>query len=81
MCLFEKVELHNAVATLGTAMTHEHGAFCSSCMYRSSSAMTEIRLVAFATYKFAGNGLYILPFEIVDNKYGLEPMKPLIYAR
>lgn len=71
---FEKIDYHNAVATLGTAITKEQLRLLKQLhapiivCYDGDSAGRN------ATYKFGKlareNGI---PFEIVDNKFGLDP--------
>lgn len=71
---FEKVELHNALATLGTACTKEQIRLLKQLhvpiilCYDGDSAGRS------ATYKFGKIAReHGVPFEIVDNRYGLDP--------
>lgn len=70
----EKVELHNAVATLGTAMTKEQLRLLQLLHVPIVVCYDGDKAGRNATYKFGKMAREAqLPFEIVDNKYGLDP--------
>ena len=70
----EKVELHNAVATLGTAMTKEQLRLLQLLHVPIVICYDGDKAGRNATYKFGKMAREAqLPFEIVDNKYGLDP--------
>ncbi|MEF2783769.1 MAG: DNA primase [Clostridium sp.] len=71
---FEKVDLHNAVATLGTAITKEQLRLLQMLHVPIVVCYDGDAAGRNATYKFGKLAREMsLPFEIVDNKYGLDP--------
>ena len=77
----EKVELHNAVATLGTAMTKEQLRLLQLLHVPIVVCYDGDKAGRNATYNFGKMAREAqLPFEIVDNNYGLIRMKSLMYT-
>ena len=71
---FEKVELHNAVATLGTACTKEQIRLLKQLHAPVIVCYDGDMAGRNATYKFGKIAKeHQIPFEIVDNKFGLDP--------
>lgn len=70
----EKVQLENAVATLGTAITNEQMHLLKMLHVPIVVCYDGDKAGKNATYKFGKMAKsHALPFEIVDNKYGLDP--------
>lgn len=69
----EKVDMHNAVATLGTACTKEQLKLLSMLGVDIVLCYDGDQAGKNATYKFGKLAKNHLPFTIVDNKLGLDP--------
>lgn len=70
----EKVVVHNAIATLGTACTKEQMQLMKQLHVPVVVCYDGDKAGKNATYKFGKMAKeHALPFEIVDNKFGLDP--------
>lgn len=71
---FEKIDYHNALATLGTACTKEQLALLKQLHVPIIICYDGDTAGRNATYKFGKLAREVkIPFEIVDNKFGLDP--------
>lgn len=69
----EKVDMHNALATLGTACTQEQLKLLNALGVPIVVCYDGDQAGKNATYKFGKLAKGVLPFTIVDNRLGLDP--------